>query len=410
MSIQNLLLLPKFNKFSPTVSHAHILTRIEEHNSKPFITLSPHSVLYRTLRRSLNELLPSKEFCDRFPGTIPVSLMRKDIDTLFHSSTTYGVLEKTDGVRYLLYFTTYKNQPIVALFDRAFTIHLLVDQIGFGDNFSHQGALLDTEYIFDSETKLHTFYIFDLLLGLGENCMRKQEMHYLNRLYIANTLIQECMVNVEKDLNIRFLVKNPYPIAKLQDFVENILPQRKSQVPLDGLIFIPLENKYHLGQDFATFKWKLGTNNTADFLLRFPHTTPYVSSIPTQTNLKTSNFKELQFTSEKIPVELWVDNAPTSNLSFFAHTYVLNKHKAPSSHLLDYDNKIFECRWCFKEKIWLVEKVRADKKSPNHLVTVKLTEKNIEENILIEELFCQCLPCRSKSKSKTESKVRSELL
>jgi hypothetical protein len=375
-------MLPKFDKTSHLFSGT-LKGKIEELEKQPFISVASQSVLYRQIRSKLNLLLENPQNSEKFPGNLPVSLMRNDIPKLSNSQNTYAVIEKTDGIRYLLFFTRYKSQPVAALLDRAFNCYLLVDLLCYEEVY--QGTILDVEYLIDKKTGLHTFWIFDVIATFGKSLIGKSHRHYIDRIHTAKILVEECIFHeINTLVGIQFCVKEPIPIWKLKEFVQTILPIKKLHTPIDGLIFVCLENAYKSGQDFETFKWKKENDHTAEFLLKFPHSAP--------SQVKTT-LESLSYSSEHIPVELWVDNTPHQKLMFYTKTFVeislLSQYEC--KHLLDLDQKIVECRLISER--WVIEKIRKDKKTPNHFITIQKTEENIRENVQMEELFCQCKSC-----------------
>ena len=261
-------MIPKFETKS-----AKIVTKGEIHEltSQPFITMTENTIIYRQLKIYLNQLLKLPKNNEKFPGNLPVSLMRENIENLYHNKYTYGVLEKTDGLRYLLFFCNYKDQellPVTVLVNRAFQFTLLTDVLGFPD--LHLGTVLDVEYV-QISPKEHRFYVFDLLASEGVPHLYDSKMHYINRLYKATTMIEEMII---PGPGIQFHVKEPCAIHKLQDFVQKELPKRRKKVAVDGLIFVPLEKMYQTGQDMDTFKWKSYTDHTVEFVVKFPHVPP----------------------------------------------------------------------------------------------------------------------------------------
>lgn len=386
-------ILPKFERTSFLFTGT-LKGKIEELERQPFISIAPQSVLYRQIRSKLNLLLENPQNSEKFPGNLPVSLMRSDIPKLSNTENTYAVIEKTDGIRYLLFFTRYKSQPVATLLDRAFNCYLVVDLLCFEELY--KGTILDVEYLIDRKTGKHTFWIFDTIASFGKSHMGKSNRHYIDRLHTAKTIVQEFIFQeISPMIGIQFFVKEPYPIWELQKFVEKILPKKKLDTPIDGLIFVCLENAYRSGQDFETFKWKRENDHTAEFLLRFPHSAPHTLPNP----------DPLSYSSTHIPVELWVDNTPHQKLIFYTKTSInvslLAQYEC--KHLLDLDQKIVECRLISGR--WVIEKIRKDKKTPNHLITIQKTEENIRENIQIQELFCQCSTCLKKQDSNQDQQT-----
>lgn len=384
--------IPSFENTSYSISSS--VSKLIEYENKPFLRIPEKHLAYRQIKSSFNSLLNYPNNNMKFPGNLPVSLLRENIDALFHHSITYAVLEKTDGCRYLMYFTVYKSQLVVALFDRAWQQFWLVDMI------VHEkvalGTILDVEYIENLEKKEHVFYIFDVLAYKGVSLMGDENYHYLTRLEIARLILDHLIKLLPEENGIVLKLKNPQPISQLREFVKFEIPKitEKEKIPIDGYIFVPLENPYKAGQDLATFKLKDGTDNTIDCALRFPHTSE-------KSPKHLESYAKMEFTSKRIPVELWVETGSVpGQQEFYALTF-LDVDKIAEygySKVLDLDQKIAQCRWSSFEKTncWIIEKMREDKRTANHIHTVQKTERNIKENIKVEELFCPCPTCKSK--------------
>ena len=411
--------IPSFENF--TYSRSSTFAKLIEYENKPMLSIPEKHIVYRQIKSSLNSLLKYPNNNMKFPGNLPVSLLRENIPMLFHHSLTYGVIEKTDGCRYLMYITMYKSQVVIALFDRAWQQYWLLDVIVYEK--LALGTILDVEYVEieskeEKKQKQYVFYIFDVLAYKGISIIGDKNYHYITRLEIARLIVDHLIKQIPNENGIVFKVKNPQPISELQQFIQYQIPkiQIQDNVPIDGLIFVPLENPYKSGQDFETYKLKNGTDNTVDFALYFGNTSEDISKY----DLK----QQIQFTSKKIPVELWVETGGTSlnqqqqqqqqtkvsidfkstkeqqqgakqeQKQFYTLTYLdLDKIKEFGyEKKLDLHQKIVQCRWI--NNLWVIEKIREDKKHANHIYTVKKTEQNIEENIKVEELFCQCNNCK----------------
>jgi hypothetical protein len=377
-SVMTSSLLSKFAENSQGILINSKIPKITEHYNSPFTDLPPDNVLYKTIKIQLNKLLDQPQSNSKFLGNMCISLMRSDMKKLYHDETTYAVLEKTDGVRFLMFITSFQNQPVVVCIDQGFSMKLFNDLV-FDEELS-KGSIFDVEYLYSQN--VYTFFFFDTLSFCGEVI---QSQHYIDRLEHANVFISHlCFDFKEINLPIHFTMKEPYPINKLREFCQDVLPQRKKVAPTDGLIFVPLENSYKNGQDLNTFKWK--PVHTVDFQARLLHNPPE----------HLEEISKLQITSDQVPIELWSEQTKGGPV-FYAITTIYSKKLQRDYHcssILELDNKIVECRFSKEEKRWIIEKIRFDKKKANHIHTVKKTVKNMEENIQIEELFCQCQACK----------------
>lgn len=96
-----------------------------------------------------------------FPSCYPCSLMRDDFVLLKHRP--YLVTPKTDGTRYLLLLTTWKQQSIILMMDRALSIYMLHPQVLREPVLATRGGtLLDGELVLE-RTGAWTYYAFDCL-------------------------------------------------------------------------------------------------------------------------------------------------------------------------------------------------------------------------------------------------------
>ena len=126
-----------------------------------------------------------------FPGANPVSIERKNIDTIVNND--YLVALKTDGIRYLLLMTTKPNstEPISLMIDR--TLKMYEIEIWASEEYYFRGCLLEGELVWDNNKNLN-FIIFDVILLKGLKC---NEMNYRNRLDVIQNHIFSADGNIE---------------------------------------------------------------------------------------------------------------------------------------------------------------------------------------------------------------------
>lgn len=179
-----------------------------------------------------------------FPGSQPVSFQRENLNDLINRD--YYVCEKSDGMRYFLYLTSYKNGDLCAvLIDRSYKIFLIPDFYipSRRDNNSVISALLDGEMVEHGE-KL-TFYIFDILLFDEKNVCSLNLPERLK--IIQNDVVsqfkkwyKDSMRDCPFDIQMKEMYK-PYGIGV-------VLKKIQQQAhPNDGLIFTPVDEPYTSG-------------------------------------------------------------------------------------------------------------------------------------------------------------------
>jgi mRNA guanylyltransferase len=192
-----------------------------------------------------------------FPGGQPVSLSRLHTKLLLEMD--YLVCEKTDGIRFLLYYTE-SDVPDAFLIDRNWSVWgfrglALPSKTGSW----HKNTLLDGELISNDDAKW-TFMIFDCLLFEGHNVCQSVLTERLK--CIQNGVIGP-FVHYQPshpfDLRLKTMYK-PYGIAELLD---KVIPEQPH--PNDGLIFTPVNEPYRSGTWPHLLKWKPEGMNTVDF-------------------------------------------------------------------------------------------------------------------------------------------------
>lgn len=334
----------------------------------------------------------------QFPGAQPVSFARKHLRTL--EAHDYYVCEKSDGVRYLLYFTAPYGRHTAFLIDRNFECReipdLAIPQRGSTPQniHFHEDTLIDGELICEVEgdKKNFIFLSFDALLMNGVNITGKSLPLRLK--HIQNDVIapiQEFKTKLPFSLCLKKMWK-PYAVAEILHYE---IPNLKHGN--DGLIFTPVSDPYIAGTCESILKWKPSEMNTVDFLLRVNH--------------------EAYIDSERL--ELWVGNR--DGQSFYAH-------HPWDPDLVQYDGLVIECRLMLSKESspkrsdnqpnnlsiesspnstivpiddvdylkstgrigspsWKFTRVRRDKISGNNVRVVQKIIESISDNVTSEELI-----------------------
>ncbi len=130
------------------------------------LLLRPYAISKHILAKKLADLLGIdwRQAQEKFPGAIPCSLMRSDLDSLFSGELEYEVTEKSNGLRFLLIFTSFKSGPIVYLLNRALEVVCLDLPAG---RSIFKGTVLDGELVFNKKLQRHELIIWDTLVACG---------------------------------------------------------------------------------------------------------------------------------------------------------------------------------------------------------------------------------------------------
>lgn len=236
-----------------------------------------------------------------FPGSIPVSLRRKQLQHI-HASN-YTVTEKTDGVRYLLLLCRLDERSRAYLINRRCDLYEIpvTADASFFDGTVLDGELVD---VLDpspepvDEWGNQVFWIFDLLALQGRafvNRMHAERYKMLSALFEVNPpympqvehreLFNQELAKRQNLARKRHCIIPLYPrlTFRMKAFLnvrdlDSILPVLHARpYPVDGLIFMPGSQKVVLGTDWDQYKWKMF--QTIDLLVQIHGTAPiaYVS-------------------------------------------------------------------------------------------------------------------------------------
>lgn len=287
-----------------------------------------NNILYREIINKLSFTLfrrSENSVFRKFPGPVPVSLTRgraKELSSLRHK---YVACEKTDGTRYLLFFTCVQKFPIVCLINRAMDVFW----ISLDAHHSlFKGTVIDGELCVAKSAnergkmvETHHFVCFDLVVCRGLSCDR-------NTLYVRQTLlikllngyigsgripdvhdhddgrdkpgertmtVQDVLVyfNIEvtgetagvrcidqsfKNLTSPFVSLKSKLYYRLDHITYLVRDVAESATVFgnrsDGVIFIPTDERITYGHHSTMFKWKQPCDNTVDFWVRVPNLCP----------------------------------------------------------------------------------------------------------------------------------------
>jgi mRNA guanylyltransferase len=251
------------------------------------------------------------------------------------------------------------------------------------------GTLLDGELV-KLKNGSFSFVVFDCLLSEGNNIMDRPLMHRLKQVKSAITKMthSDSDSNSNLDLNLNFAysvtTKQFLPTKDIRKLWTHVVPNLDH--PSDGMIFTPVQTSVQVGHHPSLYKYKVGTFNTVDFLVKLVQGSPKSAKIP----LIPYYGKTRDISSACILAELWTTRyvRGTHENVLYTTTYVTQEHlqKMSLDKFVQVDNKVVECGWNPNDKMWHLKTVR-NKPFSNILATIERTVENIEENIQPEELF-----------------------
>jgi hypothetical protein len=270
-----------------------------------------------------------------FPGPQPVSIERKDFDTL--RNHPYWVCYKSDGVRYLFVCVRVDNRNYSLFVNRK--MDMFLTKITTATTV-FDGTVLDGELVYNRETKQHEYVVYDATIVGGQSVTQKP---LSARLDAATSVVSHI---TRSDIPIK--IKLFFPLRDFQDYVNDIVPDITHG--LDGYVFTPEDSPVMSGTHYHMFKWKEQLKNTVDFRVEHrKNRRGYVLYLS-----KGKSLYEVSDTLTHPPMK-----------------------KVPC---------IVECRYAGPHK-WTPVLVREDKSHPNNYLTYTKTLYNIQENIQLEEFY-----------------------
>lgn len=322
----------------------------------------------------------------KFPGTLPVSVSRSSIPSLYGLTQAtfaeYTLSYKADGFdggRYFLLYLRVRTQAYAVLLDRTYQPVQLA-ATAYTEAF--QGTLFDVEVMKLPDSSV-LILIFDTMAVNGTSVTKQ---HYLFRLELARLFLHEvARVDVTAtsrvyppgpemypsnfpDLQIsagswlgnqlRFQVKQVYYSRALAN-----LPT-STHYPTDGFVWTLVTAPY---TPFRTnpdcvLKWKPYDEITVDFYIRSV-ALDSVDFYPSQ--------NPDQFRGQSGPWGLFADHDGAMVLVATTSSSVQSAG-------------VYECYWRFPG--WVVKQARTDKDVPNHISTVEKTIQSLTEKVTLADL------------------------
>ncbi|RKF63029.1 mRNA-capping enzyme subunit alpha [Erysiphe neolycopersici] len=361
--------------------------------------------LEETLRYEVAELLKRKS--RGFPGANPVSFSRKHLKEL--ENKDYYVCEKSDGMRYLLYFTEDEaGQEIHYFINRKnefwfipygkFHCPKLQDPQGW-----HTRTIIDGELVIDKLPSGETqpvYLVFDCMVLDGQSLMNrtldKRLAYFKDRIFDPYAKLFKMY---QEEVQYQHFVMK----LKAMQFSYAIDAMFKQVLPTlphgnDGLIFTCRTSDYKFGTDHNILKWKPESENSIDFKMRlqFPTVQPDEVDIA-------EGFTEPYFDYDALPIfNIYIFTSDKTEDKWYGTMYVepeeWDKLKALEEPL---DDRIVEC-FMDSQKRWRYMRFRDDKSNANHTSTVESVIESIMDPVTEQELISAAPRIREKWKQRDE--------
>lgn len=299
---------------------------------------------------------------EKFPGAVPCSLMRADLDLL--RNRHYVALEKTDGTRYLLLVTLINRIPFCVLIDRNRTVRVV--NLRFDASAHERSTLFDTELVQHADTGEWVLLVFDLIasgsrLAPPTRDRSVRPVPYTERMRLAADMVRN---EWRPQRNTDAFVIRVKRFTALDQFEALRHAERSHNgFPTDGYVFVPVTHAVAPYRNRQMLKWKPLEQHTIDLRL---HCRAHCFEFW----MKDERDEPLLFA----PVNRAV---PRNERFLAAHGVQVRMGTA----------MIVEC--CFDTELqsWSIVRHRADKQEPNAKYTIERTLQNVRENITKDELF-----------------------
>lgn len=318
----------------------------------PFQVTNPY--LLNVIRERVLDMYRLPRDLVYFCGALPVSLMRKDLDSL--RTMEYLVAEKSDGVRHLMLFFRHNDESHAVFIDRGNRVYRTAYKFS-----SHLrdglGTLVDGELLWEKGGL--SYYVHDIVCVCGKVEVAFEK--YTERLYHVRELLRWHVFAPDDSRldNITFLPKQVFPLRELSHVLENVIPNLHHRS--DGLIFtcntLPHEGK----KDTFLFKYKRPKDHTLDLQLG-----PCVGE---------NTFQLLTWDTHVTHVFETVTLPRTKWTAVGVHSPMAQQ------------GCILECAYDFDNAKWVPVNIRLDKVKPNDVSTIQLTLETMLESLTIEELL-----------------------
>jgi mRNA guanylyltransferase len=309
------------------------------------------------------------------------------------------VCEKSDGIRYLLYFTADQHgNECHYLIDRKNDFWFIHQQnLHFPTAEDHRqfhvDTLIDGELVMDdvgNGRKEPRFLVFDcLVLDRNKDLLTRPLDKRLG-------YFQEHVMKPYKELFRQYpeeLAKQAFKVEMkdmqvgyaMEKMFNEVIPSVRHGN--DGLIFTCRGTPYHFGTDPHILKWKPATENTIDFKMRIMFRTVDPDEIDLAEGI-TERYVDWEGYQGVPDVELdvWLGNGPEP-YRYFANLYLTEEEWETLKGLGDpLQDRIVECAQD-EQKRWRLHRFRDDKHTANHVSTVESVMESIVDSVSQEELM-----------------------
>lgn len=282
--------------------------------------------------KCIKELVRGLSPHGKFPGPNPCSLERRDLQGGIQRS---WLCEKTDGVRALLVFLTYRGTKKVFLVTRAWKVYVL--SLHVAPKVLFQGTAFDGELVFFDGR--WTWLGFDAMVVSG---IPVWSLLLSERLQAARRGLSAYKETDKDSLVLRF--KEYY--KSFDDYRASLLT---SSIPNDGTVITPEDLPVVLGRHATLYKLKDSGKHTVDF----------------------------QF----VPPDMLCVYDPSHRVSVSVATLRLDH--VPSLSIVEAE---------FVAGKWKLVTVRSDKTTSNDVLTYEKTMINIKENLTLDDLQASWKP------------------
>lgn len=206
---------------------------------------------------------------------ISLSLQKAALKTcmkyLVDNQRDYLICLKSDGMRYLLVFTSKGNCYLVSRKMQIFRADVGVSHLVMRSSTETERivSIFDGELIRNpgSQSDFH-FQLFDCVLY---NNVLKVEENYTERIKICEDLLLKnyflSHFGETKQTNIKCYVKDFYEVSEIAFLLKKIQNISLYKDKIDGLIFTRIHFPYLPGKSCGILKWKPDSLNSIDFLL-----------------------------------------------------------------------------------------------------------------------------------------------
>lgn len=315
-----------------------------------------------------------------FPGSMPLTMSRRHLSMI--CAMDYVVLEKSDGMRYLLFATA----GAVYLVDRRMNFYdvkpnpylVVINQDE--EPQMHDNTVLDGELTLNQATGEYDYLVYDCVVIHGDFSVAQWD--YRRRLNAATVWVAQPRLYIPAATGtLRIRVKDYYEKVHIRDLFAHIVKDSDGEYVYsnhdradgvianhnDGVILAPVRMPYPIKACSALLKWKPPHLNSVDFALQLTRTTDPRTSTPSVT-------AHIAYKGDRDVVRLREVYFPSAQRREWAADFAR------------YHNSIVECAYDLQAGEWRYIRQREDKETPNFSSTVIDTMESIAESVLRDEL------------------------